>query len=269
MPTSGGQAAPTGPASEGLALLRVEHVDKFYGSHQVLCDVSLEVTRQEALVILGPSGSGKSTLLRCIAQLVDIDRGRIYLDGELLGFREAGAQLKKLPPRAVEMQRRETGMVFQSFNLFAHLTALENITLAPRHVLGQSRRAAEERGLQLLERVGLLDRAGHYPSQLSGGQQQRVAIARAMAMGPKILLFDEPTSALDPEMIREVLDIMVDLAHRGMTMVVVTHEIGFAREVAHRVVFMEEGKILEVGETAAFFDSPRLPRTAAFLRQIL
>jgi polar amino acid transport system ATP-binding protein len=264
-----GADAPTDSASGALPLLRVEHVDKFYGSHQVLADVSLEVARQEALVILGPSGSGKSTLLRCIAQLVDIDGGQIYLDGELLGFRDDGRQRRKLPGKQIERQRRETGMVFQSFNLFAHLTALENVMLAPRHVLGLSRTEAEQRALQLLERVGLSDRAGHYPRQLSGGQQQRVAIARAMVMDPKILLFDEPTSALDPEMIREVLDIMADLAHRGMTMIVVTHEIGFAREVAQRVVFMEDGRVLEVAETAAFFESPRLPRTAAFLQQIL
>jgi polar amino acid transport system ATP-binding protein len=250
-------------------LLRVEHVDKRYGDHHVLRDVSLAVGRREVVVILGPSGSGKSTLLRCIAQLVDIDGGRIFLDGELLGFREDGGRRRRLGHREVERQRRETGMVFQSFNLFAHLTALENVTLAPRHVLGVKRAEAEQRGLDLLERVGLLDRAGHYPRQLSGGQQQRVAIARSMAMDPKILLFDEPTSALDPEMIREVLDIMVDLAHRGMTMIVVTHEIGFAREVAHRVVFMEDGSILEVAETAAFFTAPRVQRTAAFLQQIL
>jgi ABC-type polar amino acid transport system ATPase subunit len=256
------------PNDDGGPLLRIQRVDKWYGSTQVLCDVSLSVDRREVLVILGPSGSGKSTLLRTIAQLVEIDSGSIYLDGELLGFHDEEKR-RKLPAGRVDAQRRETGMVFQSFNLFAHLTALENVTLAPRHVLKLDRGQAEARAMQLLERVGLREKAGSYPNQLSGGQQQRVAIARAMAMDPKILLFDEPTSALDPEMIREVLDIMVALAHRGMTMIVVTHETSFAREVAHRVAFMEQGRILELGPTRQFFDSPRHPRAAAFLSQIL
>jgi len=248
-------------------LLRIQKVSKWYGSHQVLCDVSLDLARREVLVILGPSGSGKSTLLRAIAQLVEIDSGSIFLEGEMLGFRDEGR--RKLPAHRIDAQRRETGMVFQSFNLFAHLTALENITLAPRRVLKQTRGEAEATAIQLLERVGLREKAGSYPNQLSGGQQQRVAIARAMAMNPKVLLFDEPTSALDPETIREVLDIMVDLAHRGVTMIVVTHETSFAREVAHRVAFMEHGRILEVAPARAFFDSPNHPRSAAFLGQIL
>jgi len=249
--------------------LRIDSVNKHYGRLHVLRDVSLCVARQEVLVILGPSGSGKSTLLRCVAQLTDIDGGRIELDRELLGHREVGGKLLRLPAGAVDRQRRDTGMVFQSFNLFPHLTALENIAVAPQHVLGQDRTLANEQALQLLDRVGLKHRADSYPSQLSGGQQQRVAIARAMAMDPKILLFDEPTSALDPEMIREVLDIMVDLAHGGMTMIVVTHETGFAREVAHRVAFMEDGSIHELTDTKSFFVSPRHPRAAAFLERIL
>jgi polar amino acid transport system ATP-binding protein len=249
--------------------LQIDRVDKHYGRVHVLREVSLSVARQEVLVILGPSGSGKSTLLRCIAQLTDIDAGRIHLDGELLGYREVPGKLQRLPARTVDRQRRETGMVFQSFNLFPHLTALENISVAPRHVLRQDQAQATELALKLLDRVGLKHRADSYPSQLSGGQQQRVAIARAMAMEPKILLFDEPTSALDPEMIREVLDIMVDLAHGGMTMIVVTHETGFAREVAHRVAFMEDGSIKELADTQSFFSAPRHPRAVAFLERIL
>lgn len=250
-------------------LLRIVDVTKRYGSVPVLRDVSISVARKEVLVVLGPSGSGKSTLLRCVAQLVDVEDGRIFLDGELLGFREVNGALIRLPARAVDRQRRETGMVFQSFNLFPHLTALQNIALAPRHVLAQSRSHAEERALQLLERVGLANKAASYPSQLSGGQQQRIAIARALAMDPKILLFDEPTSALDPEMIREVLDIMVELALGGMTMIVVTHETAFARQVAHRVAFMEDGCVRELTETQQFFGSPSHPRAAAFLERIL
>ncbi|WP_305039684.1 amino acid ABC transporter ATP-binding protein [Frankia sp. CiP3] len=234
-------------------------VEKFFGAFQALHGINLTVHSGEALVIVGPSGSGKSTLCRCINRLETIDAGRIMIDGELLP--EEGRALARL--------RAEVGMVFQSFNLFAHKTALENVTLGPTKVKRIPREAAERQGRELLDRVGVGAKAGSYPAQLSGGQQQRVAIARALAMEPKAILFDEPTSALDPEYIAEVLDVMAGLARDGMTMVVVTHEMGFARRAADRIVFMADGRILEEGAPESFFDSPRTQRARDFLARIL
>jgi general L-amino acid transport system ATP-binding protein len=221
--------------------------------------VDLCVGRREVVVVIGPSGSGKSTLIRCINRLEEHDSGRIVVDGVELSD----------DIRNIQEVRRDTGMVFQQFNLFPHLTVLDNITLAPRQVLKLRRRDAEERAMALLERVRIPEQAGKHPAQLSGGQQQRVAIARALAMKPKVMLFDEPTSALDPEMINEVLDVMKDLARDGMTMIVVTHEMGFAKEVADRVVFMADGQIVEEGTPEHFFVDPREERTKLFLSQIL
>jgi len=240
-------------------IIRVEHVHKWFGSLHVLRDVSLEVASGEVVVIIGPSGSGKSTLLRCLNGLEVPQQGRIVVND---------IELTK-NPRNINRVRAEVGMVFQQFNLFPHLTALENITLAQRVVRRRSRAEAERIARALLEKVGIPDKADAYPAQLSGGQQQRVAIARALAMNPKIMLFDEPTSALDPEMIKEVLDVMRDLAREGMTMLVVTHEMGFAREVADRIAFMDQGQIVEVGTPETFFRSPKEARTQAFLSKIL
>ena len=241
------------------AAITLEHVDKFFGAFQALEDVSLEVAEREVVVVIGPSGSGKSTLIRCINRLEEHDAGRIVVHGT-----ELTTDL-----RDIQAIRRETGMVFQQFNLFPHLSVLDNITLAPRRVRRIPRAEAERQAMELLERVRIPEQAGKYPGQLSGGQQQRVAIARALAMKPKAMLFDEPTSALDPEMINEVLDAMKDLARDGMTMIVVTHEMGFAREVADRVVFMADGQIVEVGTPEHFFTDAQEPRTKAFLSQIL
>jgi general L-amino acid transport system ATP-binding protein len=234
-------------------------VNKWFGNFHVLKDVSLEIQLKEVLVIIGPSGSGKSTFIRCINRLEEHQEGTIIVDGIELSH----------DVRNIATIRSEIGMVFQQFNLFPHLTVLENITLAPRFVRRQPRRDAEEIALQLLERVGIPEQARKYPAQLSGGQQQRVAIARALAMQPKIMLFDEPTSALDPEMIKEVLDVMKELAQTGMTMLVVTHEMGFAREVADRVVLFDEGRIVEMGTPEHFFTNPQHERTKLFLSQIL
>ncbi len=236
-----------------------QDVNKWYGNFHVLKDVNLEVAQREVLVIIGPSGSGKSTFIRCINRLEEHQEGTIIVDGIELSH----------DVRNIAAIRSEIGMVFQQFNLFPHLTVLENITLAPRFVRRQARRIAEETALQLLERVGIPEQARKYPAQLSGGQQQRVAIARALAMQPKIMLFDEPTSALDPEMIKEVLDVMQELAESGMTMLVVTHEMGFAREVADRVVLFDEGRIIEIGTPEHFFENPQHERTKLFLSQIL
>jgi len=244
-------------AREPIILLQGVH--KWFGRLHVLRGIDLEVWPGEVVVICGPSGSGKSTLIRCINRLERHDRGRIVVDGI-----ELTDDL-----RHVDAVRREVGMVFQQFNLFPHLTVLQNITLAPVLVRKWPREQAERVARELLERVGIPEKADSYPSQLSGGQQQRVAIARALAMQPKIMLFDEPTSALDPEMIQEVLDVMRDLARRGMTMVVVTHEMGFAREVADRIVFLDEGTVVEVAPPETFFSSPRHDRTRAFLSKIL
>ncbi|WP_295557180.1 amino acid ABC transporter ATP-binding protein [uncultured Hyphomicrobium sp.] len=237
----------------------LEGVQKWFGDFHVLKDISLEVAEGEKIVICGPSGSGKSTLIRCLNGLETHDDGRIVVDGTEL--------TRDL--RTLETIRSEVGMVFQSFNLFPHLSVLDNLTLAPQWVRGVKRADAEKGARALLERVRIADQAEKFPGQLSGGQQQRVAIARALAMNPRIMLFDEPTSALDPEMVKEVLDVMIELASQGMTMLVVTHEMGFARAVADRVVFMDRGEIVEYGTPQALFEAPRHKRTRAFLSQIL
>ncbi|WP_290368358.1 amino acid ABC transporter ATP-binding protein [Microbacterium oxydans] len=246
-------------------VLRVRGLRKYYGDHLALDDVDLEVQSSEVVAVLGPSGSGKSTLVRCIDQLETIDGGAMYLDGELLGYEERGGRLRTLRDTDVQRQRRRMGMVFQQFNLFPHWSVLRNITEAPIRVHGVAPAEARERGMELLGRVGLADKADAHPRQLSGGQQQRVAIARAVAARPRILLFDEPTSSLDPELVDEVLQVMMDLAESGMTMIVVTHELEFARNVADRCVFMAEGQVLEVRPSAEFFDDPRSTRLRTFL----
>jgi polar amino acid transport system ATP-binding protein len=246
-----------------------EGVHKRFGSLEVLKGINLEVARGEVMCLLGPSGSGKSTFLRCINHLEKINCGRLSVDGELVGYREAGDKLHELHERDVARKRAEIGMVFQSFNLFPHMTALENVTLAPMRVKGTGRGEARERGTALLERVGLSDKLDVYPVALSGGQQQRVAIARALAMDPKLMLFDEPTSALDPELVGDVLDAMRSLARDGMTMIVVTHEMGFAREVADTVVFMDAGVVVEAGQPADVLGNPRHERTRSFLQKVL
>ncbi|MFF2274474.1 amino acid ABC transporter ATP-binding protein [Agromyces sp. NPDC058126] len=262
-------AAPTaGDAAAARPLVEIRRVRKSFGAHQVLRDVSLAVPEGTVTVLLGPSGSGKSTLLRCINHLESIDGGRILVDGELIGYRQAGHATHEMTPRQIARQRRDIGMVFQKFNLFPHLTALENITEAPVGIAGVPRAKAKARALELLDRVGLADFAGHYPSQLSGGQQQRVAIARALAMDPKLMLFDEPTSALDPELVGDVLDVMRELASDGMTMIVVTHEIGFARGVADQVVFMDGGVVVEAGRPEEVLDRPQRQRTRNFLESV-
>jgi polar amino acid transport system ATP-binding protein len=244
-------------------------VHKRFGRLEVLLGVSLTVERGEVVVLIGASGSGKTTLLRCINHLEAIDAGRIEVDGELIGYLESDGRLREDSEREVARKRSAVGMVFQRFNLFPHLTALGNVTEAPIRVKKLSRSAAEQLGRELLEKVGLAEKMNVHPSRLSGGQQQRVAIARALAMEPKLMLFDEPTSALDPELVGEVLEVMKSLAREGMTMIVVTHEMGFAREVADRAVFMDEGVILEEGTPAAMFASPVQERTKAFLSKIL
>ncbi|WP_159438524.1 amino acid ABC transporter ATP-binding protein [Actinomyces mediterranea] len=251
-------------------MVSVRGVHKFFGDLHVLKGIDLTIESGEVCVILGPSGSGKSTLLRCLNQLEEISAGRVRVEGELLGYREDEAgRLHELPDKVIASQRSRIGMVFQRFNLFPHKTALENVMEAPVHVAKLPKDRARQRALALLERVGLADRADHYPSELSGGQQQRVAIARALAMDPEIMLFDEPTSALDPELVGEVLQVMKDLAAEGMTMAVVTHEIGFAREVADTVVFMDEGVIVEAGAPAEVIDNPREARTKEFFSKVL
>ncbi len=266
-------AAPDRTSGAGDPMVVVEQLHKTFGDVHVLRGVDLAVPRGSVCVVLGPSGSGKSTLLRCINELEEITGGRIRVGGELMGYREAphgdGVRLHRLHPRVVARQRSRIGMVFQRFNLFPHLTALGNVMEAPMQVRGLSREVARAQALELLGRVGLADRVEHYPAQLSGGQQQRVAIARAMAMEPELMLFDEPTSALDPELVGEVLAVMKDLARSGMTMVVVTHEIGFAREVADQVVFMDEGVIVELGTPDEVLGNPRERRTRDFLAHVL
>ena len=244
-------------------------VRKSFGSNEVLKGITLTVEQGQVLVLLGPSGSGKSTFLRCINHHETINGGRIYVDGDLMGYRQAGDVLHEMKPAAIAAQRRHIGMVFQRFNLFPHLTALENVIEAPIGVNKENAQDAKKRGIKLLERVGLGDKFDHYPSQLSGGQQQRVAIARALAMEPKLMLFDEPTSALDPELVGEVLNVMRDLAKEGMTMIVVTHEMGFAREVADTVVFMDQGMVVEAGSPAQVLDNPQHERTKAFINSVL
>ena len=250
-------------------MVLAEGVHKRFGSLEVLKGVDLEVERSEVMVILGPSGSGKSTFLRCINHLEKINRGRITVDGTIVGYRQKGDKLHELKESEVARERAAIGMVFQRFNLFPHMTALQNVTEAPVCVLGQSRDEARAHGRELLDRVGLADKADAYPGQLSGGQQQRVAIARALAMKPKLMLFDEPTSALDPELVGEVLDVMKGLARDGMTMVVVTHETGFAREVADSVVFMDDGVVVEEAAPEELFANPQHGRTKRFLATVL
>ncbi|WP_286219432.1 amino acid ABC transporter ATP-binding protein [Paraoerskovia sediminicola] len=254
-------------------MVEVRELHKEFGHVHVLKGVDLEVERGSVCVILGPSGSGKSTLLRCMNELEEITGGSVLVDGELMGFRETtdkgSTRLHRLHPRVIAKQRSRIGMVFQRFNLFPHMTALENVMEAPVQVRGDAKSKARARALELLERVGLSDRVDHYPAQLSGGQQQRVAIARALAMDPELMLFDEPTSALDPELVGEVLAVMQDLARSGMTMVVVSHEIGFAREVADKVVFMDDGVIVEEGPPSEVIDAPREARTKDFLSHVL
>jgi polar amino acid transport system ATP-binding protein len=250
-------------------MVLAEHVCKDFGALKVLKGVSLEVDKGQVLVIVGPSGSGKSTFLRCINHLERVSAGRLYVDGELVGYREARGKLHELRPREAARQRRDVGMVFQQFNLFPHRTALENIIEAPVHVRKVKRDKAVARAKELLDRVGLSDKASAYPAQLSGGQQQRVAIARALAMDPKLMLFDEPTSALDPELVGEVLGVMKNLADEGMTMIVVTHEMGFAREVADQLVFMDGGVIVESGDTREVLKNPQHERTKAFFSKVL
>jgi polar amino acid transport system ATP-binding protein len=250
-------------------MVRSEAVHKSFGRLHVLRGISLEVAPSEVLCIIGPSGSGKSTFLRCINHLEKIDAGRLYVDGELVGYRQKGDKLYELPEREVCQKRSEIGMVFQRFNLFPHMTALGNVTEAPIQVKGENRASAIERGRRLLARVGLADKIDAYPNQLSGGQQQRVAIARALAMEPKLMLFDEPTSALDPELVGEVLDVMRGLAEDGMTMVVVTHEMGFAREVGDALVFMDGGVIVEAGRPRDVLANPQRERTSLFLSKVL
>ncbi|WP_336660363.1 amino acid ABC transporter ATP-binding protein [Leucobacter sp. USHLN153] len=250
------------------ALVEIRRVRKSFGAHQVLRDVSLAVPAGTVTVLLGPSGSGKSTLLRCVNHLETIDGGRILVDGDLIGYRQVGSKTHEMSPRQIAKQRRNIGMVFQRFNLFPHMTALDNVCEAPIGVAGRSKARARERARELLGRVGLADFAGHYPAQLSGGQQQRVAIARALAMDPKLMLFDEPTSALDPELVGDVLDVMRALADDGMTMIVVTHEIGFARGVADQVAFMDGGVIVEAGPAEEVIDRPRRQRTRNFLESV-
>ncbi|MFC0531527.1 amino acid ABC transporter ATP-binding protein [Phytohabitans kaempferiae] len=250
-------------------MVDVRGIHKSFGPLEVLRGVDLRVRAGEVVVILGPSGSGKSTLLRSINHLEKVNRGYVRIDGELIGYRRSGKRLRELKEREVLRQRTHIGFVFQSFNLFPHLTALENVVEAPIAAQGRPRREATERALRLLERVGLSDKAHAYPRRLSGGQQQRVAIARALALEPKVVLFDEPTSALDPELVGEVLDVMRDLALGGTTMIVVSHEIGFAREVADTVVFMDDGLIVEQGPSSQVLDNPRHERTRAFLAKVL
>ncbi|MBF6467621.1 amino acid ABC transporter ATP-binding protein [Nocardia beijingensis] len=250
-------------------MIVADRVCKNFGALQVLKGVSLEVGRGEVLCLIGPSGSGKSTFLRCINHLEQVNAGRLYVDGEIVGYREKNGKLYEMHPRDAAKQRREIGMVFQHFNLFPHRTALENIIEAPTQVKKVRKADAVTRARELLDRVGLADKANAYPAQLSGGQQQRVAIARALAMDPKLMLFDEPTSALDPELVGEVLTVMRELARSGMTMVVVTHEMGFAREVADQLVFMDGGVVVEAGAPRQLLADPRHERTKAFLSRLL
>jgi polar amino acid transport system ATP-binding protein len=251
------------------AMVKAEQVCKSFGALHVLKGITLEIGKGEVMCMVGPSGSGKSTFLRCINHLEQVNAGRLYVDGELIGYRERGSKLHEMPAREAAKQRRDIGMVFQHFNLFPHRTALENIIEAPMHVKRVKKRDAVARGKDLLNQVGLSAKADAYPAQLSGGQQQRVAIARALAMNPKLMLFDEPTSALDPELVGEVLGVMKKLAAEGMTMVVVTHEMGFAREVANQLVFMDGGVVVESGPPREVLADPKHERTKAFLSKVL
>ncbi|MFC7375342.1 amino acid ABC transporter ATP-binding protein [Brachybacterium sp. GCM10030268] len=273
-PAPSDPAAPSHPtgAPDAPPVIEVEGLHKAFGDLHVLKDCDLTVRSGEVAVLVGPSGSGKSTLLRCLNQLEDATAGTVRIEGELQGYAEQplpDGRLQRLSPKQIAAQRSRIGMVFQRFHLFPHLTALGNVMEAPVQVRGMSKAEAEKKARELLARVGLADRADHYPSELSGGQQQRVAIARALAMDPELMLFDEPTSALDPELVSEVLAVLKDLAADGMTMVVVTHEMGFAREVADQVVFMDEGRIIERGTPEQVIDHPRSERLQGFLASVL
>ncbi|WP_433351145.1 amino acid ABC transporter ATP-binding protein [Microtetraspora malaysiensis] len=250
-------------------MVKIRSLRKRFGSVEVLKGIDLDVPHGQVVCVVGPSGSGKSTLLRCVNRMETIDSGRVWVDGELMGYAERGGRLHLLPPAELCRQRRPIGMVFQRFHLFPHRTAIENVMEGPVTVLGASRAEARRQATELLERVGLADRADHYPSQLSGGQQQRVAIARSLAMRPKLMLFDEPTSALDPELVQEVLAVMRDLAASGMTMMVVTHEMGFAREVGDQLVFVDGGVIVEQGDPREVLAAPKNDRFRTFLGQVL
>ncbi|WP_327422740.1 MULTISPECIES: amino acid ABC transporter ATP-binding protein [unclassified Streptomyces] len=251
------------------AMVKAEGVHKSFGPIEVLKGIDLEVAPREVFCLIGPSGSGKSTFLRCINHLEKLNAGRLHVDGDLVGYRQNGNKLHELKDSEVALKRRDIGMVFQRFNLFPHMTALENVMEAPVQVKGETKAVARQRAGKLLDRVGLADKAGNYPSQLSGGQQQRVAIARALAMEPKLMLFDEPTSALDPELVGDVLDVMRGLAEDGMTMVVVTHEMGFAREVGDSLVFMDDGVVVEAGNPRDVLTNPQHDRTRTFLSKVL
>lgn len=254
---------------EAKNLVLIEGVHKFFGQHHVLKGIDLTVKQGEVSVLIGPSGSGKSTILRCINHLETISAGRVRVNGELIGYREKGGRLHELHEKEIAQQRSNIGMVFQRFNLFGHKTALENVIEAPVQIKGQDKASAKKRAHELLDRVGLAERANFYPAQLSGGQQQRVAIARALAMDPQLILFDEPTSALDPELVGDVLNVMKDLAKSGMTMIVVTHEIGFAREVGDTLTFMDDGVVVESGDPRDVLANPQQERTRAFLSKVL
>ncbi len=256
-------------ATAEVPMVHADRVSKSFGSNEVLKSISLTVKRGEVLCLVGPSGSGKSTFLRCINHLEVVDAGRLEVDGELIGYTERGDRLYEMHPKEAARQRRDIGMVFQRFNLFPHMTALENIIEAPMRVKGVKKDAAVARARELLTRVGLAAKADAYPAHLSGGQQQRVAIARALAMDPKLMLFDEPTSALDPELVGEVLAVMKQLAESGMTMIVVTHEMGFAREVADSLVFMDGGVVVESGDPREVLSNPQHQRTKTFLSKVL
>lgn len=249
-------------------IVKAVSLNKYYDQFHALKDINIEVEQGEVLCIIGPSGSGKSTLLRCVNQLEKIDKGGLWVDGELVGYRVVGNKLHELNESQIARQRLSTGMVFQRFNLFPHMTVLQNIIEGPCQVLKRAPKEAHEEAVELLARVGLADKRNSYPIELSGGQQQRVAIARALAMRPKLMLFDEPTSALDPELVGEVLSVMRDLAQTGMTMIVVTHELGFAREVSNRMVFMDGGQIVEAGSPEEILISPQNPRTQSFISAV-
>nr|WP_277870614.1 amino acid ABC transporter ATP-binding protein [Cryobacterium sp. TMT1-2-1] len=261
--------ATTPSAAARAPMVLADRVSKSFGSNEVLKSISLEVKHGEVMCLVGPSGSGKSTFLRCINHLEVVNSGRLMVDGDLIGYRETGGKLYELAPKDAARQRRDIGMVFQRFNLFPHMTALENVMEAPLRVKKVAKARVEQDARALLARVGLADRADYYPAHLSGGQQQRVAIARALAMEPKLMLFDEPTSALDPELVGEVLDVMKGLAKEGMTMIVVTHEMGFAREVADSLVFMDGGVVVESGDPDEVLSNPQHRRTQAFLSKVL
>jgi len=268
--TRAAQPAETAAGTEpGQPMVLASGVRKSFGDLEVLKGVSLEVQPSEVMCLIGPSGSGKSTFLRCINHLETVNGGRLYVDGTLVGYAERGGKLHELHPRRAAEQRRDIGMVFQRFNLFPHMTALGNVVEAPVRVRGESKAAATAAARELLDRVGLAAQADYYPAQLSGGQQQRVAIARALAMRPKLMLFDEPTSALDPELVGEVLDVMRSLAETGMTMIVVTHEMGFAREVGDQLVFMDDGVVVESGDPRSVLTNPQHERTQSFLSKVL